>query len=95
LVQSALRAEPGPNPRSQLIKPLHQLYEFIRNLGAWIGVDAPGRYVKVLDSDSPAYGGSGYSDQTEMLTVEGGAHGRPFAIRVKLPPLGGLVMRRV
>ncbi|MBS0395216.1 MAG: 1,4-alpha-glucan branching protein GlgB, partial [Proteobacteria bacterium] len=24
----------------------------------WIGVDAPGRYVKVLDSDEPRYGGS-------------------------------------
>jgi 1,4-alpha-glucan branching enzyme len=60
----------------------------------WIGVDAPGRYLKVLDSDSAQYGGSAYSDQVEVHTVEGAAHGRPYALRVKLPPLGGIILRR-
>ena len=60
----------------------------------WIGVDQPGIYRKVLDSDDPRYGGSGYCATEAFEAVEGGAHGRRYAIRVPLPPLGGIVLRR-
>jgi 1,4-alpha-glucan branching enzyme len=61
----------------------------------WIGVDHPGRYRKVLDSDDARYGGSGYCTVEQFEAGEGGAHGRRYAIRVSLPPLGGIVLRRV
>jgi 1,4-alpha-glucan branching enzyme len=60
----------------------------------WIGVDAPGRYLKLVDSDEPRFGGSGYCRATEFTTGDGGAHGRPHALRLALPPLGALVLRR-
>jgi|APCry1669190288_1035285.scaffolds.fasta_scaffold00075_10 1,4-alpha-glucan branching enzyme len=60
----------------------------------WIGVDAPGRYVKVLDSDDPRYGGAGYNTQADVWATDGHAQGRQYVIRVNLPPLGGLVLRR-
>ncbi|HUO80784.1 MAG TPA: 1,4-alpha-glucan branching protein GlgB [Steroidobacteraceae bacterium] len=62
--------------------------------GYWIGVDAPGRYLKLLDSDAPRYGGSGYNRATEFEAGAGGAHGRPHALRLALPPLGALILRR-
>jgi 1,4-alpha-glucan branching enzyme len=59
-----------------------------------IGVDAPGRYLKVWDSDSPRYGGVGFNDQDCIYSIEGSAHGRQHVVRVKLPPLGAIILRR-
>lgn len=52
-----------------------------------LGVPLPGRWRKILDSDDPAWGGSGYSNQ---YTVD--AEQEPWAgfgqrIRIHLPPL--------
>jgi 1,4-alpha-glucan branching enzyme len=60
----------------------------------WVGVDAPGNYAKVFNSDDPRYGGSGYDPSTEIAAVESGAHGRPFAVRLHLPPLAGVILRQ-
>ena len=59
----------------------------------WIGVDAPGRYLKVFDSDDPRYGGSGYCTAMEFVAVDGGAQGRRYALRLPVPPLGALILR--
>jgi 1,4-alpha-glucan branching enzyme len=61
----------------------------------WVGVDAAGNYAKVFNSDDPRYGGSGYDPSTEVTAVESGAHGRPFAVRLHLPPLAGVILRQV
>ena len=58
-----------------------------------IGVDRPGRYVKLFDSDEPRYGGSGYCPAGEAWTVDDGAQGRAHAIQISLPPLGALIFR--
>ena len=60
----------------------------------WIGVEAPGRYRKVFDSDSALYGGSGCNAQDEFQSVPGSAHGRDHVVRVHLPPLAGILLRR-
>jgi len=59
----------------------------------WVGVDRPGRYVKVFDSDDPRYGGSGYCGATDFVAAGTGAHGRAHALRLPLPPLGALILR--
>lgn len=59
-----------------------------------LGVPQAGRYRKLLDSDSPAFGGSGYSQQNE---IEAEAHGwRDFPARVQLtlPPLAIVIFER-
>ena len=60
----------------------------------WLGVSSPGRYQKLIDSDATRFGGSGYfgADVIEAHAHE--AHGREFALKLSLPPLGALVLRR-
>ncbi len=60
----------------------------------WVGVDHPGRYATLFDSDAARYGGSGYARAAEFEATEGGAQGRRYAIRVALPPLGALVLQQ-
>ncbi|MBS0376493.1 MAG: 1,4-alpha-glucan branching protein GlgB [Proteobacteria bacterium] len=60
----------------------------------WIGVEGPGRYRTLLDSDDPRFGGSGYCRTVEHEAGAPGAHGRSHALRLALPPLGALILRR-
>jgi 1,4-alpha-glucan branching enzyme len=52
-----------------------------------IGVPLPGRYRKLLDSDDPAWGGSGYSNQYTVDAEGDGWAGFPHRMRLHLPPL--------
>jgi 1,4-alpha-glucan branching enzyme len=60
----------------------------------WIGVDSAGRYEVLLDTDAPGYGGSGYRAPGPVEAVPHAAHGRAFAVRLALPPLAALLLRR-
>jgi 1,4-alpha-glucan branching enzyme len=60
----------------------------------WVGVEAPGSYVTLIDSDAPRFGGSGYARASEYPTTARRAHGRPYAIKLALPPLGALILTR-
>jgi 1,4-alpha-glucan branching enzyme len=51
------------------------------------GVPLPGRYRKLLDSDDPAWGGSGYSNQYTVDAEHDGWGGFPHRMRLHLPPL--------
>ena len=53
-----------------------------------IGVPIGGRWVELANSDAEAYGGSGWGNLGGVDAVEPGAHGRPFALPLTLPPLG-------
>jgi 1,4-alpha-glucan branching enzyme len=55
----------------------------------------PGRYRKILDSDSPAFGGYGYSQQGEVEAQQEGWRDFPARIAVTLPPLAMVVFERV
>ena len=58
-----------------------------------VGVSFGGEWTVALDSDSEEFGGSGYAASQKTVTaVEGGAHGRPYALPLTLPPLGALVL---
>jgi 1,4-alpha-glucan branching enzyme len=59
----------------------------------WVGVPEPGVYLKVLDSDASAYGGSGYSPADRMTADAHPTHGYPFRVRVTLPPLAAVILR--
>ena len=52
-----------------------------------LGVPAPGEYRKLLDTDDPRFGGSGYGRQTTVASVAEGWQGFPCSIRIDLPPL--------
>jgi 1,4-alpha-glucan branching enzyme len=59
----------------------------------WIGVDAAGRYRKLLDSDDRRFGGSGYATSEIVHTTSESTRGRPHTLRLSLPPLGALILQ--
>ena len=60
-----------------------------------IGVPAPGRYREILNSDSEFYGGSNLGNGGEIWAEEIPWMGRPWSIRLTLPPLAGLVVEHL
>ncbi|MFT3717492.1 1,4-alpha-glucan branching protein GlgB [Pseudorhodoferax sp.] len=61
--------------------------------GYRLGVPAAGRWREVLNSDAPAYGGSGMGNLGGVQAEAHGAHGRPFSVCLTLPPLSTLMLR--
>ena len=59
----------------------------------WIGVGAPGRYTSCSTRTPSASAAPDSAAAATAEAVPGGAHGRPFALRLALPPLGALVFR--
>jgi 1,4-alpha-glucan branching enzyme len=60
----------------------------------WLGVPDAGRYEVVFDSDFPAYGGGGFAGVSGYDAFEHTVHGYPYALRIRLPPLAGVLLRR-
>jgi 1,4-alpha-glucan branching enzyme len=59
-----------------------------------LGVDQPGQYRELLNSDSQYYGGSNVG--TVMTTAEPiSAQGKPWSLALRLPPLAGVVLQQV
>ncbi len=59
-----------------------------------IGAPLPGRYVQLLSTDDPAFGGSGYETRPDVGTDPQGWHGFPQSLELTLPPLSGLILSR-
>jgi 1,4-alpha-glucan branching enzyme len=59
-----------------------------------IGVPHPGEYVELLCSDRPEYGGSGVRNEMPLLAEAPGWHGRPYFVRINVPPLGVVYLKR-
>ena len=59
-----------------------------------VGVPAGGYWKELLNSDGSEYGGSGLGNMggVEALAVK--THGRPYSLRLTLPPLGALFERK-
>ena len=59
-----------------------------------VGVQTGGYWKELLNSDGREYGGSGSGNMggTEALAEK--THGRPYALRLTLPPLGALFLKR-
>ncbi|MFV1965015.1 MAG: 1,4-alpha-glucan branching protein GlgB [Pirellulaceae bacterium] len=58
-----------------------------------VGTPRGGWYREVLNSDSEHYGGGNIGNCPGVLATEPGAHGRPFALNLTLPPLGVVVFK--
>jgi 1,4-alpha-glucan branching enzyme len=57
-----------------------------------IGAPIRGTYHELLSSDDPSYGGSGYDTVRRAETDDVPFHGLPQSMRLRLPPLGLLVL---
>src|SRR5207249_4213941 len=75
---------------------VHNLTETPRTMR--IGVDAPGRYGALLNTDAAKYGGSGVAPFTHGASstfAEAIAHdGKPCSIEVTLPPLATIALKK-
>jgi len=60
----------------------------------WVGVPDPGSYQVMFDSDFPAFGGSGFGGVASYAAFEHVVHGHPYALRIRLPPLAAVFLRR-
>jgi 1,4-alpha-glucan branching enzyme len=61
--------------------------------GYLVGAPRGGWWAEVLNSDAEAYGGSGWGNLGGLEAEPVPHHGRPFTLRVTLPPLGCLFLK--
>jgi 1,4-alpha-glucan branching enzyme len=57
-----------------------------------IGVPQPGRYRERINTDSTDYGGSGVGNAGEVHAEAEPMHGHRYSLRLRLPPLGALIL---
>ena len=58
-----------------------------------IGVPAPGYYRELLNSDASCYGGGDVGNAGGVHSDDFGAHGLPYSINLRLPPLAILILK--
>jgi len=63
--------------------------------GYYLGVPAAGEYTIDINSDDMAFGGSGYPTGRALLAMPGECSGQPCHLAIDLPPLCGLILRRL
>jgi 1,4-alpha-glucan branching enzyme len=61
--------------------------------GYRIGVPLGGAYVELVNSDSEAYGGSNLGNGGVVFAEDIASHGHQYSLRLKLPPLGVLLLK--
>jgi 1,4-alpha-glucan branching enzyme len=66
----------------------------VPRVGYKVGVPSGGYWKEILNSDAREYGGSGIGNMggTEALTES--VHGRPYSLRLTLPPLGAVFLKK-
>ncbi|TMC86161.1 MAG: 1,4-alpha-glucan branching protein GlgB [Chloroflexi bacterium] len=58
-----------------------------------IGIPGPGRWLEILNSDAPLYGGSGQGNMGGVDAVPVALHGRSHSVTLTLPPLGAVFFK--
>lgn len=58
-----------------------------------IGINEPGEYIEVLNTDAEYYGGSGMGNGGRCISVAEACHNRPHSLSLTLPALSVLVLR--
>jgi 1,4-alpha-glucan branching enzyme len=61
--------------------------------GYLVGVDFPGDWIEVLNSDAVEYGGSGMGNRGLAAALPVPVHGRSHSLALTLPPLGALFFK--
>ncbi len=60
-----------------------------------VGVYDDGLYEEVLNSDGSIYGGSDVVNPHKITADNTGHQGKPYSIRLRLPPLSAIILKRV
>ena len=88
-VLSFLRKDPGGGP------PVLWVGNFtpVPRTGYRVGVPRAGSWGELLNSDAHAYGGRGWGNFGGVDAEAVQAHGRPYSLKLTLPPLAALFLR--
>jgi 1,4-alpha-glucan branching enzyme len=65
----------------------------VPRFGYQIGVPLKGLWEELLNSDAERYGGSGLGNLGGVEAAACPVHGRPFSLKLTLPPLGALFLK--
>ncbi|QKZ15325.1 1,4-alpha-glucan branching protein GlgB [Spirosoma sp. KUDC1026] len=82
----------GENPDDTLLIVLNMTP--MPRLDYRIGIPTAGTYYEVFNSDSVDFHGSGVGNTNAMQSEETGWQGRPQSLRLNIPPLGAVVLKR-
>ena len=66
----------------------------VPRVGYLVGVPEGGYWKEILNSDAREYGGSGSGNMGGAEALAEKTHGRPYSLRLTLPPLGALFLRK-
>ena len=66
----------------------------VPRLGYLVGVPHGGYWHELLNSDGSEYGGSGFGNMGGVEAWNESVHGRPYSLRLRLPPLGALFLKK-
>lgn len=58
-----------------------------------VGVPLGGKYREIFNSDSKYYSGSNVGNASEVTATQPGCHGRPYGLRITLPPLAAVIFK--
>ena len=81
----------GPNPNDPVLFVCNFTPIGRENYG--VGVPLEGSWREILNSDAPLYGGGGQGNLGGLSTVPLPIHGRPYTLKMKLPPLAVVVFQ--
>jgi len=59
-----------------------------------LGINDPGEYVELLNTDADCYGGSNVGNLSRVVSEPDERHGKAFSLTLTLPPLSVIVLRR-
>jgi 1,4-alpha-glucan branching enzyme len=83
----------GSSVREQILVVLHHTPVVRRNYR--LGVPYGGTWRELINTDAVDYGGSGVGNHGGVEAEQVRHHGRPWSIRLTLPPLGALFLKGV
>jgi 1,4-alpha-glucan branching enzyme len=81
----------GPGPRERIAAAFN--FTPVPRPGYLVGVDFPGDWLEILNSDAEAYGGSGMGNRGRAVALPVPSHGRSHSLSLTLPPLGAVFLK--
>jgi 1,4-alpha-glucan branching enzyme len=67
----------------------------VPRVGYMVGVPAGGYWRELLNSDGQEYGGTNVGNAGGAEALPEQTHGRPYSLRLTLPPLAALFLKKV
>jgi 1,4-alpha-glucan branching enzyme len=67
----------------------------VPRVGYMVGVPMGGHWKEILNSDAREYGGSGAGNMGGVEALPEKTHGRPYSLKLTLPPLGALFFKKI